>query len=166
MTDVAGRIGAILVMIVTVVSVTNAVLRYGFHLGSNAWLEIQILLFAAVIYLGGAQTLKLNEHIRVDVIYSNLSERTCLLVDIFGFLVFFLPVTTYLTYVSFLYFNGSFQSGEVSGNTGGLLLWPVKIAIPVGFALLTLQGISELIKRIAALKGLTTANVNYEKPLQ
>lgn len=165
-TDVAGRIASVLVLAATLVSVANALLRYGFNFGSNAWLEVQTYMFGAMMYLGGAQTLRLNEHIRIDVIYAERSERTRLLIDVIGLLLFLLPVTASMTWLSYAYFAGAFASGEISANPGGLALWPVKLTIPVGFALLTLQGLSELVKRVAALRGELEVDVTYEKPQQ
>ncbi len=162
----AGRIASVLVLLATLVCVLNAALRYGIGFGSNAWLEIQTHMFGALMYLGGAHTLRVNEHIRVDVIYTTLRERTRMYVDVFGVLFFLLPVTMFMTWLSWAYFAGSFASGEVSGNPGGLVLWPAKLTIPVGFALLTLQGVSELIKRIAALRGRLQMDVSYAKPDQ
>lgn len=162
----AGRAASVLVLLATLVSVVNAVLRYGIGFGSNAWLEVQTHMFGALMYLGGAHTLKVNEHIRVDVVYSTLRERTRMYIDVFGVLFFLLPVTVFMTWLSWSYFTGSFLSGEVSGNAGGLPLWPAKLTIPVGFALLTLQGLSELIKRIAALRGRMQLDVAYSKPDQ
>jgi TRAP-type mannitol/chloroaromatic compound transport system permease small subunit len=108
----------------------------------------------------------MNEHVRVDVLYSAASERARIWIDIVGFVVFFLPVTFFLTGLTWPFFWRSFQIGEMSNNAGGLILWPVKLVLPAGFLLLTLQGVSELIKRIAALQGLIRLETRYEKPLQ
>lgn len=166
LSDAAGAVASALVLVATAVCVGNALLRYGFNLGSNAWIEAQTIFFGLMMYLGGAQTLRLNEHIRIDVIYSNRSERTRLLIDVFGILVFMLPVTLAMTWLSWVYFAASFASGEVSPNLGGLPLWPAKGAIPIGFGLLSLQGVSELVKRVAALRGLAEVDLTYEKPQQ
>ncbi len=162
----AGRIASALVLLVTLVSVTNAALRYGVGVGSNAWLEAQNYMFAGLVYLGGAYTLQANEHIRVDVLYTMARSRTRLLIDIFGLLFFLLPVCAVLAWLSWSYFANSFASQEVSGNAGGLVLWPAKFFIPVGFGLLILQGLSELVKRVAALRGELEFDVTYEKPEQ
>jgi TRAP-type mannitol/chloroaromatic compound transport system permease small subunit len=123
-------------------------------------------MFGAVVLLGAPYTLKRNEHVRVDVIYSNLSARRRLIVDAVGFLCFMLPVTIFIIYLSVPVFLRSFASGEMSMNAGGLILWPAKLLVPLGFSLLTLQGISELIKRVAALEGVIELETKYEKPLQ
>jgi TRAP-type mannitol/chloroaromatic compound transport system permease small subunit len=165
-TDVAGWVASTLVLAATLTCVANALLRYGANFGSNAWLEAQIYMFGAMMYLGGAQTLRMNEHIRIDVLYSGRSERARLRIDIFGLLLFLLPVTVAMTWLSWRFFGVSYAGGEMSANPGGLPVWPIKLLIPVGFALLTLQGLSELVKRIAALKGLAQVDVAYEKPQQ
>lgn len=164
--DAAGAVASALVLGATAISVGNALLRYGLSLGSNAWIEAQSILFALIIYLGGAQTLRLNEHIRIDVIYSGRSERTRLWIDVLGVVLFLLPVSVAMTWLSWTYFAASFASGEMSPNIGGLPLWPAKLAIPIGFALLSVQGLSELVKRVAALRGLVEVDVGYEKPQQ
>ena len=155
-----------LVLIAVLISAGNALLRYTFNMSSNGLLEIQWYMFAAIVLLGAAYTLRMNEHVRVDLVYSMLSTRGRLLVDIFGFLVLFLPVIGYLVWLTFPFFWRSFVTGEASMNAGGLILWPAKLTLPLGFGLLFLQGISELIKRVAALSGLITLETKYEKPLQ
>jgi TRAP-type mannitol/chloroaromatic compound transport system permease small subunit len=133
---------------------------------SNSFLEIQWYLFAAIVMLGASYTLKLNEHVRVDIVYSSLSDRGRLSVDLFGLSVFLLPIMGYFAWLSWPFFWRSFTSGEMSNNAGGLILWPAKLVLPLGFALLWLQGLSELIKRVAALKGLIRLETKYDKPLQ
>lgn len=155
-----------LVLIAVLISAGNALLRYTFNMSSNGLLEIQWYMFAAIVLLGAAYTLRMNEHVRVDLVYSMLSTRGRLLVDIFGFLVLFLPVIGYLVWLTFPFFWRSFVTGEASMNAGGLILWPAKLTLPLGFGLLFLQGLSELIKRVAALSGLITLETKYEKPLQ
>ena len=155
-----------LVLLSCLISAGNAFSRYAFNISSNAWLEIQWYMFGAVVMLGTSYTLKKNEHVRVDIVYSNVSTRRQIGIDIFGFILFMLPATAIMTYLSWPIFHNSWLLGEVSGNAGGLLRWPVKIFLPLGFALLTLQGISELIKRIAMLTGHMKADLHYERPLQ
>lgn len=133
---------------------------------SNSFLEIQWYLFAAIVMLGASYTLKLNEHVRVDIVYSALSDRGRIVVDLFGLLVFLLPIIGYFAWLSFPFFWRSFASGEMSNNAGGLILWPAKLVLPLGFGLLWLQGWSEVIKRIAALRGLIRLETKYDKPLQ
>jgi TRAP-type mannitol/chloroaromatic compound transport system permease small subunit len=123
-------------------------------------------MFAALVMLGASYTLKKNEHVRVDIVYSNIPTRWQIMVDIFGGIFFMLPAVVIMTYLSWPIFYNSWVEGEISGNAGGLVRWPVKIFIPLGFALLTLQGVSELIKRIAMLTGDMKADLHYERPLQ
>ena len=161
-----GWIADWLVLLSCLISAANAFSRYAFGISSNAWLEIQWYMFGALVLLGASYTLKRNEHVRVDIVYSNVSTRRQIRIDIFGFILFMLPATAIMTYLSWPIFYNSWMLGEVSGNAGGLLRWPIKIFLPLGFALLTLQGISELIKRIAMLTGHMKADLHYERPLQ
>lgn len=154
------------VLFAVVISAGNAIVRYLFNASSNGLLEVQWYLFAGIVLLGASYTLRQNEHVRVDLLYSTLSVRTRLFVDIFGFVVLFLPVIAFLFYLTFPFFWRSFISGESSMNAGGLILWPAKLSLPLGFALLFLQGLSELVKRIAGLSGLIELETKYEKPLQ
>lgn len=140
----------------------NAVVRYLFNTSSNAWLEIQWYLFSAIFLLASAYTLKRNEHVRIDVITGRLSRRTQAWIDVFGFLLFLLPMTLVILYYATPYAWLSIQNQEVSSNAGGLIVWPAKLLIPAGFLLLTLQGFSELIKRIGYLRGRLDASV-FEK---
>jgi TRAP-type mannitol/chloroaromatic compound transport system permease small subunit len=161
-----GRIACWLVLIACVISAGNAMMRYGFSISSNAWLEIQWYLFGGMVMLGAASTLKTNQHVRVDVFYSRYSERTRLWVDLLGGLLFLLPVVVTIGWLSWPMFLNAYTIGETSGNAGGLLRWPVKLLVPLGFLLLALQGASEIIKRAAALTGHTSLDANYERPLQ
>lgn len=162
----AAWIATWLVLFACVVSAGNAVVRYLFSYSSNAFLEIQWYMFGALVLLGTSYTLRMNEHVRVDLIYSSLSEERQIWVDIVGLVLFFLPVTSYLFWISVPLFTQSFRSGEMSNSAGGLIVWPAKLLIPLGFGLLTLQGVSELIKRVLALSGLIRLDVKYEKPVQ
>lgn len=164
--DRLGALAGRLVLLACLVSAGNAFSRYAFNISSNAWLEIQWYLFGAVVLLGAAHTLKRNEHVRVDVFYSNLSTRRQIGIDIFGAVLFLLPATLILCYLSWPVFYNSWIENEVSSNAGGLLRWPVKLLLPLGFALLSLQGISELIKRLAMLTGRMPADLHYDRPLQ
>ena len=155
-----------LVFLSCLISAGNAFSRYAFSISSNAWLEIQWYMFGAVVMLGASYTLKRNEHVRVDIVYSNLSTRRQIGIDIFGGVLFLLPATLILTYLSWPVFYNSWVEGEISGNAGGLIRWPIKIFLPLGFALLSLQGISELIKRIAMLTGHMKADLHYDRLLQ
>lgn len=151
--DRIGRLSAWLVLAAVLLSAANAVLRKAFDISSNAFLEMQWYMFAAIFLLGSAYTLLKQEHVRIDIVYSRFSRRTQVGIDIFGTLFFLLPFSLLLTWLSWSFFVGAWQSGEYSPNPGGLLLWPAKALIPVGFALLVVQGLSELIKRIAFLTG-------------
>ena len=155
-----------LVLLSCFISAGNAFSRYAFGISSNAWLEIQWYMFGALVMLGASYTLKRNEHVRVDIVYTNVSTRRQIGIDIFGAILFLLPATLILAYLSWPIFYNSWIEGEISGNAGGLVRWPVKIFLPLGFALLSLQGISELIKRIAMLTGHMKADLHYERPLQ
>ncbi|MGE5650704.1 TRAP transporter small permease subunit [Noviherbaspirillum sp. UKPF54] len=140
----------------------NALVRYSLNTSSNAWLEIQWYLFAAIFLLASSYTLRRNEHVRIDVIAGRLSKRAQVWIDLFGFLVFLLPMTLIILYYAVPYALLSIQNQEVSSNAGGLIVWPAKALIPAGFFLLSLQGLSELIKRIGFLMGLVDAS-EFEK---
>ncbi|MEA2935070.1 MAG: hypothetical protein QOD74_1716, partial [Variibacter sp.] len=137
-----------------------------FNASSNAWLEVQWYLFAVMVLLGGPVTLRLNEHVRVDLFWGMMSERTRLWVDLVGTLLFLMPMCILLTYFTWPWFVESWRYSESSSNAGGLLRWPVKLLMPVGFALMALQGISEMIKRAGALVDEYRLEFEYEKPLQ
>jgi TRAP-type mannitol/chloroaromatic compound transport system permease small subunit len=140
----------------------NAIVRYTFNTSSNAWLEIQWYLFGAIFLLAASYTLRRNEHVRIDVIVGRFSKRTQVWIDVFGFLFFLLPATLLILYFAVPFAMESVRNQEVSSNAGGLIVWPAKILIPIGFLLLTLQGISELIKRVGFLRGQIDASV-FEK---
>ncbi len=140
----------------------NALVRYLFNTSSNAWLEIQWYLFGAIFLLATSYTLKRNEHVRIDVIAGHLSKRTQAWIDVFGFVFFMLPVTVLILNFALPYAMESIRNQEVSSNAGGLIVWPAKVLIPLGFLLLTLQGVSELIKRVGFLMGKVDASV-FEK---
>jgi TRAP-type mannitol/chloroaromatic compound transport system permease small subunit len=133
-----------------------------FTMHANALLEIQWYLFSAIFLLAASYTLRRNEHVRIDVIAGRFSQRTQVWIDVFGFIFFLLPTTLVILYYSVPFAQVSIIAGDYSPNSGGLLQWPAKILIPIGFLLLTLQGISELIKRIAFLAGKLDASA-FEK---
>ena len=149
-----GRSMTWLVLIMVLVSAANAVVRYLLSTSSNAWLELQWYLFAAVFLLCSGYTFLHNEHIRIDVVSSHFSGRTRVWIDILGTVLFLLPVSLYIMWLSWPIFVNAWVSGEISSNAGGLIRWPARLLVPLGFLLLSLQGISELIKRIAFLRGL------------
>ncbi len=149
-----GRLVYWCVLIMVLVSAANATLRYSISVASNAWLELQWYLFAGVFLLCSGYTLLHNEHIRIDVVSGRLSRRAQMWIDVFGLVFFLLPMSLFIMWLSWPIFMNAWTSGEISGNAGGLIRWPARLLIPVGFFLLSLQAVSELIKRIAYLKGL------------
>jgi TRAP-type mannitol/chloroaromatic compound transport system permease small subunit len=189
-----GRLANICVLLACLVSAANAMIRYAFDLSSNAWLELQWYMFAVIVMLGASYTLQRNEHVRVDVVYMGLSERKQIWVDILGGFLFLLPSCTLLAWLAWPFFMqsiegypklaadpqgfghwlgailgflvGSDSGAEMSSNAGGLIRWPVKLLLPLGFILIAFQGVSEIIKRFAALKGLITIDAKYERPEQ
>lgn len=177
------------VLLSCLISAANAVVRYTLDYSSNSFLEIQWYLFAACVMLGAAQVLRINEHVRVDLVYSRLSGKGKVLVDLFGITVFLLPVIGYLTWLSWGLFMGKLTtgmrpedsiaslgfigyvykllvSGEMSNNAGGLIRWPAVLMLPLGFAMVWLQGVAEIIKRIGWLSHRYNMDTHYERPLQ
>lgn len=149
-----GKIVMWLILAAVVISAGNAVMRKAFDVGSNAFLEIQWYLFAAVFLLGAGYVFLRNAHVRIDFISSKLSKRTNTIIDILGIVIFTIPLSLILVSLSWPVFERAFVSGEMSQNAGGLIRWPAMLLIPVGFSLLIAQCVSELIKRFAFLKGL------------
>lgn len=152
--DRIGRAIYWLVLVAVLVSAGNAVVRYIFNRSSNAFLEIQWYLYSAVFLLGAGYTLLRNEHIRIDIVTGRMSPRVQAWIDILGGLFFLLPMSLIIMWLSWPLFLDSFVRHEMSADAGGLLRWPVKLLVPLGFGLLAAQGISEIIKRIAFLRGL------------
>ena len=149
-----GRAAAWLGLAAVIVSAVSASLRYGMNIGSNAWLEMQWYLNSAVFMLVAAWALKRNDHVRIDVISGKLSPRAQAWIDIVGSLLMLLPAALIIGWYSWPSLINSYEIGEYSSDPGGLIRWPVRLLIPVGFTLLALQGVSEVIKRVAFLKGL------------
>lgn len=149
-----GKAAFWLVLVMTIISSGNATVRFAANYSSNGLLEIQWYLFAAVFLLCAAYTLQKNEHVRIDIISGRFSPRGQAIIDIIGTLFFLLPMVVMVLWLSIPLVKESYSIGEMSANAGGLIRWPVKILLPIGFSLLALQGISELIKRIAFLAGL------------
>ncbi len=143
-----------LVLVVTLISALNAFVRYGFNYSSNGFLEIQWYLFSAIFLLCAGYALKRNAHVRIDVVSSHFSPRVLAWIDIVGTIFFLAPMACAVLYLSWPIFVNSFISKEYSSNAGGLIVWQVRALVPIGFSLLILQGVSELIKRIAFLQGL------------
>ena len=148
------------------ISAGNAIVRYVFNYSSNSLLEIKWYLFAGCVMLGAAQVLRVNEHVRVDVLYGRYSGRTQAIVDLAGLLLFLMPAMLIMAYYSWPMFVGMYHSGEMSSNAGGLIRWPAMLMVPLGFTLLLLQGGSEVIKRVAWLAHKYDADFHYERPLQ
>ncbi len=142
-----------LVLIAVLISAANAVTRKFFNLSSNALLELQWVLFAAIFLLSAPYALQTNAHVRIDILTNRLSARARVWIELFGTLLFLLPMTILLAVLSWPVFVSAFQSGEASSNAGGLLLWPARLLVPLGFSLLSLQGISQAIKCLRFLKG-------------
>jgi len=152
--EFVGRNVSWLVLAAVLISAGNASIRKAFDMSSNAWLEVQWYLFGAVFMLAAGYTLRKNEHVRIDVLAGNLSKRTRDWIDLFGHFFFLLPFCVMMTYLAWPFFWRSFQSGEMSSNAGGLIIWPAKAVVLAGFILLTAQAVSEIIKRIAIIRGL------------
>lgn len=151
--NLIGRGAYWLTLVAVLVSSGNATVRYLFDNSSNAWLELQWYLFSAVVLLCGGYALLHQQHVRIDVVYSRFSRRIQLYIDVFGTLFFLLPMAILIMILSWPVFVNAFVHNEMSSNAGGLIIWPARLLVPIGFFLLTLQGVSELIKRIAILQG-------------
>lgn len=153
LTTRVGKLAAWAILVAVIVSAVNAIVRKAFGTSSNAWLELQWYLFGAVFMLCAAWTLKDNEHIRIDIVSIRLSKRRRDAIDVFGHLFFLLPFVAVMLTLSTPFFWHAYLSGERSASAGGLILWPAKGLILLGFVLLALQALSELIKRIAIMRG-------------
>lgn len=160
------QMSAWLLVLACGLSAGNALIRYLFNVGSNAWLEAQWYFFGAAVFLGAPALLKLNEHVRVDVIYGGRTPRTRAWIDLLGMLLVLLPVCIIAAWLCFHMVQDSYLQNEVSPSAGGLLRWPIKAVIPLGFVLLALQAIAEIIKRVAYLRGRLNMDTQYERPLQ
>ena len=165
-----GKLASIMILLSCVVSATNAILRYGLDISNNWPLELQWYLFAGAVMLGASYTLKRNEHVRVDLIYSYVSDHMRIWIDLFGLILFLMPACLLFSWLSWTtLFYPSWLVSEHSLNSGGLPRYPIKFIVPFGFFMLSLQGMSEIIKRIGMLKGkysLPADDLNYEKPWQ
>lgn len=151
--EVIGKAVSWLILLAILVSAGNAVIRKVFNSSSNAWLELQWYLFGAAFLLAAAYTLRQNEHIRIDIVYGALSRRKQHWIDLLGHLFFLMPFVILMISYFIPYVALSFRSGEMSSSSGGLIIWPAKALLLVGFMLLGLQGISEIIKKIAIMRG-------------
>lgn len=149
-----GRLCYWLVLVAVLISSGNAVVRYTLDKSSNAWLEVQWYLFSVVFLFCAGYTLLHNQHVRIDIVSGMLSRRVRTWIEIFGTLFFLMPMAAIIGWLSWPVFVDAYVHHEVSTNAGGLIIWPARLMVPIGFALLLLQGISELIKRVAYLQGL------------
>jgi TRAP-type mannitol/chloroaromatic compound transport system permease small subunit len=185
---IVGVFATYLVLLAALVSAFNAFIRYSIgtiiylerqlDLPSLAWLvelyrqnsntlgEAQWYMFAGMVMFGAAHTLRMNEHVRVDVVYGTVSDRTRLWIDLLGGIFFLLPICLLMIHFTWPWFLESYLEGEASANAGGLLRWPVKLTLPLGFALVALQGLSEIVKCGAALTGHGAGLRSYERPVQ
>lgn len=163
-TSIIGRNVAWLILLAVVISAVNAIVRKVFSMSSNAWLEAQWYLFGAAFMLAAAWTLMENEHIRIDVIYGRWSRRAQHWIDLLGTILFLMPFTGIMLYLTWPALMGSLRTGEVSMNAGGLPLWPARAILVAGFSLLFAQGLSEIIKKIAVMRGLIVDPHHHATP--
>ncbi|OIQ72517.1 tripartite ATP-independent periplasmic transporters, DctQ component [mine drainage metagenome] len=152
-TEAIGKSVGWLILVAILVSAANAIIRKTMNVSSNAWLELQWYLFGAAFLLASANTLKQNEHIRIDILYGGLSRRTQHWIDLLGHMLFLMPFVILMDVYFVPWVALSYTSGEMSTNAGGLILWPAKALLLIGFLLLTVQGVSEIIKKIAIMRG-------------
>ncbi|MCM3564563.1 TRAP transporter small permease subunit [Hydrogenophaga intermedia] len=162
--DLLGRLMMWFILAATLISAGNAIVRKVFGVSSNAWLEVQWYLFAAVFLLGGGYAFLRNVHVRIDFLSTRFSPRTRNWIDIIGIVVFLVPLCLMLIYEGWPVFERAWTSGEMSSNAGGLIRWPVMLLIPLGFAVLLAQGASELIKRAAFLAGAGPDVLAHKEP--
>ena len=166
LSDAFGFVAKWLVMFACLISAGNATIRYLFHYSSNGWLEIQWYMFAGIVFFGASQTLRLNEHVRVDLLYGAISERARTWIDLLGGLFFLMPLCIMLIYFTWPWFVQAWVQNVTSNAAGGLPRWPVRLMLPLGFGVLMLQGIAEIIKCILALTTNYHREFAYEKPIQ
>ena len=166
MSDWLGHAAAVAVLAACLISAGNAVVRYAFDASSNAWLEIQWYLFGTAVMLGAGHVLARNEHVRVDLLYGMLGPRGKAWVDLFGLICFLLPVALLVAWLSWPFFIEAWRTGEMSSNAGGLVRWPAKLLLPLGFGMLALQALAEIVKRVCFLTGRYGLDMQYERPLQ
>jgi len=166
LSDRFGTLAQWAVLLSCFISAANAFTRYSFSYSSNAFLEIQWYLFAACVMLGAAQVLRVNEHVRVDLLYGRLSGRGQAWLDLAGLCLFLVPVMVAMIHYSWPLFVQRWETGEMSSNAGGLIRWPVMLMLPLGFGLVLLQGVSEIIKRALWLAHRYEGEFHYERPVQ
>ena len=153
-------------LLAALISAGNAFIRYSLDISSNGWLEIQWYLFAAIVMMGAPIVLRLNEHVRVDLVYGKLKGNGPVYVDLFGLIFFLLPVMALMAYLSWPLLVKMYLTHEMSSNAGGLVRWPAMLMLPLGFGLMFLQGLSEIVKRICYLQGTYEMDTHYEAPVQ
>lgn len=166
LTDACAVLAKWCVIAACAISAANATVRYAFDYSSNAYLEIQWYLFAVCVMFGAAQVLRVNEHVRVDVLYGLYPTRTKVYVDLFGLLLFLLPAMLTILWLALPLTLRMFESGEYSSSAGGLIRWPAMATIPIGCALVSLQGLAEIVKRVGWLLHVHEMDTHYERPLQ
>jgi len=166
LSDRFGDLAKWAVLAACLISAGNAAVRYALSIGSNAMLEIQWYLFAALVMFGAAQVLRVNEHVRVDVLYGLYPTRVKVIVDLLGLCFFLLPVMGLIAWLSLPFLVNMYVTNEMSSNAGGLIRWPVMATIPLGMGLLMLQAVSEIIKRVGWLMHVHDMDTHYERPLQ
>ena len=166
LTEMIGQALKWLVLASSLISAGNALYRYAFHNSSNAWLEIQWYMFGAMFLLAAGYALKHEEHVRVDVFFSRLNPRQQAWVDVVGTILFLMPAALLICWMSIPSVVNSFRIWEMSSDAGGLLRWPMKATIPLGFGLLALQGLAEIFKKLAVATGVREPGKAYEKPVQ
>jgi len=154
-----------LILVTVLISAGNAIVRKIFNMSSNAYLEMQWYLFSAVFLLTAGYTLLRNEHVRIDIIAGRLSHRGQAWIDLFGTVFFLMPMALMFIWLSWPIFIRTYTHGEISGSAGGLIIWPARLLVPIGFTLLSLQGLSELIKRVAFLAGAGPDPIKRHDPL-
>jgi TRAP-type mannitol/chloroaromatic compound transport system permease small subunit len=160
--DRIGHLIRWLILAAVLISAGNAIMRKAFNIGSNSFLEIQWYLFSAVFMLGAGYAFLRNAHVRIDFISSKLSKRTNAIIDALGIVFFLIPLCLILIVLSWPFFTNALATGEMSSNAGGLIRWPVYLLVPLGFAILLAQALSELIKRIAFLRGVIDEPISVE----
>lgn len=153
LSEIIGKSVMWLILVAILVSAINAIVRKAFNISSNAWLEAQWYLFGAAFLLAAAYTLKQNEHIRIDIFYGTRSRRTQHWIDLIGHVFFLLPFVVLMAWMLIPYAWQAYEIGQVSTNSGGLIIWPARALLAAGFVLLILQAISEIIKKIAVMRG-------------
>jgi TRAP-type mannitol/chloroaromatic compound transport system permease small subunit len=151
--EIIGKAMGAAILAAVLISAGNAVIRKAFNMSSNSWLELQWYLFGAAFMLAAAYTLKQNEHIRIDILYGAFSRRTQHWIDLLGHIFFLMPFVLLMSFMLVPYAWRAYVNGDISTNSGGLVIWPARALLALGFILLSFQGVSEIIKKIAVMRG-------------